>query len=380
VKAWIYQDDKQIKRHGADKASYYVGWIDPEGKRRCKSCGPGAKGKSIAAKVRQRIEAELLTGTYQDRSKRTWGEFRQEFESKVLERLAPRSRNEVKTALDTFERIAKPGKMATIKTSTIDSFIAIRRTEAGKKKGDLISPATTNKDLRHLRVALRKARKWGYLAAVPDFDFEKEHQSLVVFVTPVHFALIYKACDQAVLPVGLPYPAADWWRGLLTMAYMTGWRISELLALRRPDLDLDQGFAITRAEDNKGKRDERVKLHSVAVEHLRKLPAFDPRVFPWNHDRTTLMKVFAKLQEDAGIKLDCRGTHEHTRFCHVYGFHDIRRAFATKNATRLSADQLQGLMRHKSYLTTQKYISMASQLDDAVASLHVPDVLKTAQC
>jgi hypothetical protein len=29
--AWTYQDDKQVKKHGTDKASWYVGWIDPEG-------------------------------------------------------------------------------------------------------------------------------------------------------------------------------------------------------------------------------------------------------------------------------------------------------------------------------------------------------------
>jgi hypothetical protein len=28
--AWIYQDDKQVKKHGEDKASWYVGWIDPD--------------------------------------------------------------------------------------------------------------------------------------------------------------------------------------------------------------------------------------------------------------------------------------------------------------------------------------------------------------
>ena len=46
------------------------------------------------------------------------------------------------------------------------------------------------------------------------------------------------------------------------------------------------------------------------------------------------------------------------------------------NADRLSPDALQTLMRHKSYLTTQLYINMARQMDQAVAALHVPDVLK----
>ena len=134
------------------------------------------------------------------------------------------------------------------------------------------------------------------------------------------------------------------------------------------------GTAITRWEDNKGKRDERVKLHPVVVEHLRRVPGFDPAVFPWNGDRRTLQEQFAMIQEAAGIKLPCRGNHEHTRYCYLYGFHDLRRAFASMNAEKLTPDTLQLLMRHKSYLTTQKYINMFRQVDAAVESLYVPDL------
>jgi hypothetical protein len=37
-------------------------------------------------------------------------------------------------------------------------------------------------------------------------------------------------------------------------------------------------------------------------------------------------------------------------------------------------------MRHKSYLTTKRYINMARQLDGAVEQLHVPEFLKTTGC
>src|SRR5262249_40513101 len=148
------------------------------------------------------------------------------------------------------------------------------------------------------------------------------------------------------------------------MAYMTGWRISEILALRRDDLDLDGGFAITRAEDNKPKRDEKVKLHPVVIAHLKALPGFGPLVFPWPHNRTILQPQLASIQEAAGIRLPCAGKHKHSRFCYVYGFHDWRRAFATMNADRLTGDALQALMRHKSYQTTQVYINMARQMDE----------------
>src|SRR5262249_51220578 len=141
-------------------------------------------------------------------------------------------------------------------------------------------------------------------------------------------------------------------------------------------LDLDAGTAINRAEHNKGRRDELVKLHPVVIDHLRKLAGFTLTVFPWNHDQRTLYTQFARIQEAAGIHLSCDKEHEHTRFCHVYGFHHLRRAFATMNADKLTPDALQALLRHKSYLTTQKYINMARQMDTAVAALHVPEVLR----
>jgi UDP-glucose 6-dehydrogenase len=36
-------------------------------------------------------------------------------------------------------------------------------------------------------------------------------------------------------------------------------------------------------------------------------------------------------------------------------------------------------MRHKSYLTTQAYINMTSQVDDAADVIHVPEFLRKGQ-
>ena len=72
-KAWVYQDDKQVKKHGAEKASHYVGWLEPDGTRKCRSCGPGPEGLRNAEKLRKKLEAELTTGTYKKADKKTWG-------------------------------------------------------------------------------------------------------------------------------------------------------------------------------------------------------------------------------------------------------------------------------------------------------------------
>jgi integrase len=70
---------------------------------------------------------------------------------------------------------------------------------------------------------------------------------------------------------------------------------------------------------------------------------------------------------------------EHTDACHLHGFHDFRRAVATMNAAALSMKELQKLMRHKSPLTTQRYINEADQLQTAVAKLHVLRLLAAKQ-
>ena len=146
--------------------------------------------------------------------------------------------------------------------------------------------------------------------------------------------------------------------------------------LRRQDLDLEAGTAITRHADNKGNRSDLVPLHPVVVEHLRAIVGFDDMVFPWPHHRRTLHSDWLRIQTKAGIHLQCYEKHKHTASCFLYSFHDTRRGFATMNAERLTADALQTLMRHKSYQTTQGYINIARQLNKSVENLYVPSVLK----
>lgn len=144
-KAWIYQDVKQVSRVGAGAASWYVGWIDPAGKRRCKSCGPGSKGKQLAERLADKRHAELVTGTYDaTATAKTWAQFRLDYEARVFPRLAKDSASTYRTALDFFESISKPAKVSAITTATIDQF-------AAKRLASGVAPATVNRDLHGIR-------------------------------------------------------------------------------------------------------------------------------------------------------------------------------------------------------------------------------------
>ncbi len=59
-----------------------------------------------------------------------------------------------------------------------------------------------------------------------------------------------------------------------------------------------------------------------------------------------------------------------------YGFHDLRRGFATANAESMDLFQLQSLMQHKSLDTTRLYVNMAEKLNSAVDGLKVPAILQ----
>ncbi|MCH7989689.1 MAG: tyrosine-type recombinase/integrase [Planctomycetes bacterium] len=382
--AWIRQLPGQVKKLGKEKASWYVEWREPDGTQRCESCGPGSAGKKRAKRLSEHLRAELLTGTYQKKNDdKKWKDFCDEYSEKILSNLRPRSKSEILTSLRHFTRIIKPKRVSTITVNHIATFISKRRLERGKKPKSKASPATVNKDLRHLRGALRTAAEWGYIEKAPKIKFLREPKKLPRYVIPEDFAVIYQSCDGARLPDDVPYSAAEWWRGLLVMAQMTGWRISELLSVRWVDVDLDAAMAITRHRDNKGGRDAKVPLHEVVVEHLKPLKSFDEFVFPWSPHRRTLDSEFARIQDAAGIHLRCpdAGADDHgecTAACHRYSFHDERRAFATLNAPNMTREALQFLMRHQSPDTTDRYINMARQLNPAISQLHVPDVLTSA--
>src|SRR5262249_37556362 len=154
-------------------APYYVGWYDPDGRRHSQSCGTGFQGKKKAERLRNKIDNDLMSGNYQKNSRKLWPDFRREYETRVLAGLAVATGLQSAISLDHFERIVKPIRVFAIGTAHVDDFTAARRKERGRKKGEPISPASVNKDLRHIKAALKVAFEWGYLPAVPKVRMEK---------------------------------------------------------------------------------------------------------------------------------------------------------------------------------------------------------------
>jgi len=364
MRAWLFQDSKQKQNLGA-KCPWSVGWYTTEGKKRSKKVG----AKSMAEKYRRKVQAELALGLCEDKKRTKWAEFRTQFEEFVSSSSSPRTLGEYQCALNAYQRLMKPVYVDAITTSELDRFVARRRNDRqrGKREGGPteLSPASVNKDLRGLKVAFRKAHQWGLLDRIPTFSMLREPERDPEFVDDEMFAKLYSACDTMKRPAGKHYDAADWWKAIITFAYLTGWRIGEILAVRREDIDFEAGSAFIPADKTKGKRDARIELHPVVLDHLKIVVGFAPIVFSWPHHERTLWADFAKLKEAAGISFGG-------------AFHRFRFGFANANVDRLEADVLQRLMRHQAMATTRGYINAAARMKRAGTAerLHVPDVLK----
>jgi integrase len=379
--ARIFQDTRE-KRELGSKAPWWVEWRD-NGRRRSQKVGSKKQAREIAA-LKDTEKVQRRNGLVIDK---LWTEFVAEYEAVTLPKMrSVHSRESATEALKLFGEYMRPKYVGLVDYRTLDTFATKRLKDRGRKAGDTLAAATVRKDLRTIRAALAVAHDWKYLSVVPKMPDVAGLESDKRFVSMEHFEAMLTILDPKTkdryeprLPIiaNAPFEPADWWRALLVTLWVSGMRIGAALALKWSDVDLEAGTVMSRAKDNKAKKDQRVDV-LPAVELLRPLKGFDPRVFPWDRNRTALYRHFATLQVAAGIHLDCPGDHEHTDRCHVYSFHDFRRAHATFNYGRVSDRDLQAQMGHASFATTQRYIKFAEQHQAKRYDVLLPKSMTTA--
>jgi integrase len=365
-----------ISERPKGSGKWYALWRDPNNRQRSKMCGKGTRGKKLAEQLSAKMAAELILDQYEDRTKVDWSEFVEDYFERRQSHNRARSQQSAREALRNFARLARPGLVSRIDAMLIDDYITKRKREPGKRiikvdaegrklKGR-VSPGTINRELRVIRAALRCAVRWGYLKTEIDIQMLRENQQQQTAISSEDFALLYDNCSAATLPV-MPngIETAARWRAQFMMIWFSGWRISQTLNLRRDDIDLTAGTAVSRADatGNKGHRAEKIHLHPYVIEDLHAIwPAFTAQVFHWPHNMTTLYLQLDKIAEAAGVEM-------------AWGkkFHEIRRGFATHNASNLDTFELQSLMQHKSLETTKRYIAMGLR-PDPTSKLALPAI------
>lgn len=348
-----------IKQRGP---KYVVCWREPSGKQRSKTTGVGASGKKLAQKLKEKIEAEMVLGTYGETKTVKWSDFAAEYTEKVIHGQNANTGQNNLITLGHFNRLISLQWVHQIGSRHVEEYIRLRQTEG-------VANSTINKELTNLRTMLRTAHRWGYLDRVPEIRFLRITKRIETFVSEDEFSAIYAACHVATRPDWPGTPPEDWWKAFLLFQFMTGWRVGQVLALRWDQLR--EGTILSRAEDNKGKRDVALPLHPILVEHMEQLrDSGQAKIFAFRGVTRNLDKQFCRIQREAGIKPANKPPGK------WYTFHDLRRGFATVNADRLDTFELQRLMQHQSITTTQRYVAMAHRLTAAVNKVSVPTIDK----
>lgn len=343
--------------------SWTVQWYEKrDGKRRrvVKSFGPGEFGKQMAERLRKQVTCALALDLYRNGPElHRWEEFKAEYFEKVAYPKPLAEAEETIRIINRFERIVKPVYMERIGTREIEQYIAIRRQDPGRRS-DRVSPATVNCDLRYIQAMLNKAYDWKVIDRVPKVPMLREVERVKTFVNQQEFEAIYSHCPD------------QWWRSFLLFMFLTGWRLNQTLQLRWSAVDLVEGEILGDAYDAKGRRDILLPLHDVLLDSLKRLKSFQKYptefVFAFKCSTDHLYTIFHNIQKEAGIKPRNKPNGW------WYGFHDLRRGFATINAEHLDLFELQKLMQHKTLETTRKYVEMSQRLRPAVNKIQVPNL------
>lgn len=243
---------------------WYLRWweLTPDGNKwmeRWKSTKTTVKKDAYTQ--RRTLEREL-DGGRRSESHMIWADFIKDFLDKHAARKPASTLALYKHCLDAFTRVGKPRHLANITHAVLEDF-------ADKRLKDGVAVATVIRDLRHLRAALRWAKRRGYISEAPEFKevFIREDRKKPVIIPGEDFQMMLQALRNPKLEI--KHRSADWWRIFLYIAYYLGLRRGEILRLTWNQVSLDTLEIWILAQTSKSRKERVVPMSSDMVGVLR---------------------------------------------------------------------------------------------------------------
>lgn len=196
---------------------------------------------------------------------------------------------------------------------------------------------TINKNYRHVKAALRKAIRWGYMDPLREWPKPVKEKQRIRYLTLPELRRLMKEIDDPEF--------SDF---CMLSAY-TGLRSGEILRLTWDDINNPEGF-IRIVSEQKNKDEDRIPINPNATAILDRCKACGnrPRLFRFKTVHWISQK-FKKYAVEAGLA-DRR-------------FHDLRHTYGSHSIMSGEVDiyTLQALMRHRSLESTKVYAKLAPE-------------------
>ena len=292
-----------LKAPNGKSPFWYLRWWEPtpdgsKWKERWKSTKTTVK--KHADQQRRELERELDAGRRAE-AELTWEDFVKDFLDKHAARKPATTLALYKFCLEKFGAVAKPKRLARVTHMTLEDF-------ANKRLTQKAAIASVNRDLRHLRAALRWAQRRGYISDVPDFKgvFIREDRKKPVIIPEEDFMEMVKALRKPDLV--LKHRPAEWWRVFLYIAYYLGLRRGEILGLTWGRVSLEALEVHVLAPTSKSRKERVVPISPDMATVLREWRDTQPEakgndpVLPWPYDDyRTIYEDWHAIQAAAGI-------------------------------------------------------------------------------
>lgn len=346
----------EITVHVVDygRSKLYMRYTDPiTGKHVARSTG--ATTQKEAEKAAGKWEDELRSGRFKPRSRMTWEEFRDRYETEVASGLALETQKKIAAVFNVFEEQINPARLAVVTSALISAYV--------KKLRDLKRAETSIKShLSHLKAALRWAHGQGLIGTVPTFNMPTRTK------TARHRPPTGEEFDrmQAHAAKVVGAEQAESWKHLQRGLWLSGLRIGEaaVLSWDREEFPMvkRQGKYLMLQIPAKRQKNHKNELLPIAPEFARFLEetpeaertgfVFNPRNLSGKRATLDWMKhTLAEIGRKANVKVDTEddGTPQYATA------HDFRRAFGDRWAKLVMPAVLKQLMRHASVQTTMAY-------------------------
>ncbi len=270
----------------------------------------------------------------------TWEAFRGLFEAEHLSGARWNTRRGYGDTFDLFERLCRPGKLASVTERTASAFVGAMRKEPTRGRVGMM-PSSIKVRLQYLRTALRWAVGQKLLPSCPKFPKIKVPEKTP---QPIPAEAFEKMLEKAGTPDMRAYLLCGWLAGLrLSEAYLLEWEETD----EAPYVDFARNRVVLPAEFVKAVKDQWVPLDPALKAELLALPRHGRRVFRFVSRRSgrplaaggVSHRVVA-LAKRAGVRLT---------------MHTLRKGFGCRYAGKVPAQVLQKLMRHRNIKTTMDY-------------------------
>ena len=364
---------------------YTAEWVDPvTGKAKSRS----TKIKIIESPKRAADQAkrdaltwaenfqEQLREGMADGAHTPWSEFRERYIDEELSDLAHNSLVGACATLNAVEEIIKPKSIQVMNSQQVARFRREIRKRTVRKRVDgqwveqPLRPASVNRHLRHLKAALRWAKRVGLIRTVPEIQMIRRTGigAKSRAVTGEEFERMLAACET-VCTGGL----VDDFKFLLRGLWLSGLRITEALNLRWDRgpvaLTYEKGVPIIifQPEGHKNGKLQRCPCTPDFAELLATVPEGEREgfVFALEDDRRTRDAVGLTISR-IGEKARVRTMEESDKWASA---HDLRRSFGVRWAAKVQPAVLMRLMRHSTIQTTMKFY-VGQETESVISALY----------